>query len=445
MPLRAYQLDAIEGVRQRMWGGARRVLLVAPTGSGKTTMGAELARQVVSAARRVLWLAPRVELVDQAADTLTAIGLTVGAACATAATPPNPFAPVQVASVQTLLARKLRPPADLVLVDEAHHAPADEQGALLASYGDALVVGLTATPERGDGRPLDLFDGLVVGATVRELIEGGHLVPCEILRPDHVLGPGELAQSPVDAYLEHAAGRRTVVFARSIELSEQYAAEFLARGIRAASVSIRTPWSERRMIVDALRRGGIDVVCNVAVLTEGFDAPEVSCIMIGRGCGSASLYLQMIGRGLRPAAGKRDCLLLDLRGVSHEHGRPDDDRVYSLSGRGISLRDPNSYCSRCGALRTPPDPCESCGFAPSRDDASKSDTVTGDKLQKFARLRDHDDDSKRAERLSRWLKDATMKGYRPGSALHKYKAVYQTWPSPEIKRAAESIARGATG
>lgn len=444
MNLRPYQADAVECVRQCMVDGKRRVLLVSPTGSGKTIMGGEFVQRTIAKNRRVLFIAPRAELVDQAAETFARMGLKVGAACASASTPPNPYAPVQVASVQTLLARNARPPGDMILVDEAHHAVAEETNALLSDYPNALVVGLTATPERGDGRGLgDVFDALVVSATVRELTDMGHLVPCEILRPERALEPGQIAQSPVDAYLEHARGRRTVVFARSIELAEEYARGFAAAGVRSASLSISTPWTNRRLVVDALRRGGIDVVCNVMVLTEGFDAPEVSCIILARGCGSQGLYMQIVGRSLRPAPGKVDALLIDLRGVSHEHGRPEDDREYALEGRGMRLRDPNSYCSVCGSLRVPPDACPACGFAPSRDDTGKSDEITGDKLSKFAQLRERDDDARRAERLGRWMRDAVARGVKVGSAAHKYKAVYGEWPPGVVKRMAEEIARGA--
>lgn len=439
--LRPYQTDAVGRVRILMNSGKRRVCLTLPTGAGKTVVSSEFVRRTVGVGRRALFIAPRAELVDQAAQTFTRLGLKVGASCASASTPANPFAPVQVASVQTLLARNIRPSADMVIVDECHHAVAEETNALLSDYQDALVVGLTATPERGDGRGLgDIFDGLVVGATVRELTDLGHLVPCEILRPDRPLKPGQIAQSPVDAYLEHARGRRTVVFARSIELAEEYAAAFTAAGIRAASLSISTPWSERRMIVDALRRGGIDVVCNVMVLTEGFDAPEVSCIIMARGCGSQGLYMQIVGRALRPAPGKADALLIDLRGVSHEHGRPEDDRQYALEGRGMRLSDPSSYCSVCGSLRVPPDPCPSCGFTPARDEATKADEVTGDRLSKFQRMRDRDDGSKRAERLARWLADASRRGVKLGTAHHKYKAVYGDWPTGDVKREAIRLA-----
>lgn len=443
MTLRDYQQAAIDRVRQAMWQGARRVILCMPTGAGKTRTLGVMVASVVGAGRSVLWLAHRSELVDQAADTLSSLGLTVGAHCSNASTPPNPFAPVQVASVQTLLARNLRPAADMIVADEAHHfaAAAEQWAALLASYPNALIVGATATPERGDGCGLEgVFDAIVVGATVRELTDQGHLVPCQVLRPDKPLAPAELALDPVDAVLEHAPGRRTVLFARSVELAETYAASFRSRGVEARCLTAETPWAERRLYIDAFRRGAISVLTNVFVLTEGFDAPETSCIAIARGCGSAGMYLQMIGRGLRPAPGKRDAVVLDLRGVSHEHGLPEDERTYSLDGRGIQLRDPNSYCPVCGAPKTPGEPCAACGYAPSGEDASKPDHVVGMALKPYHRLRETDDDSKRAMRLAHWLVDARRRGYQYGWAKQKYNAVYGQWPSGRVLSEAMALA-----
>ncbi len=440
MLLRDYQHGAIDRVRRAMQGGARRVCLVIPTGGGKTVIFTEIVRRAVSAGRRALVLAHRAELVEQAYATLARAGLTVGAMCASAEAPPNPFAPVQVASVQTLLARRERPPADIIICDEAHHfaAGAEEFAALISDYPKAHVVGVTATPERGDGCGLrSCFDALVIGATVQELTDAGHLVPSEVMRPERALEPGQLARSPVDAYAEHAAGRPAIVFVRSVALAESYAQEFSMRGYQAHAISAETPWAERRMWIDAFRRGTVKVLTSVAVLTEGFDAPETSCVILARGCGSAGLYLQMIGRGLRPAPGKSDCVILDLRGVSHEHGKPEDERDYSLDGVGIRLRDPNSYCPVCGVARTPPAPCEACGYAPSGEDLAKPDKFTGDPLVKYAKLRAEADDA-RAKRLARWIADAERKGHKPGAWKHKFNAVYGMWPSKALELTARA-------
>lgn len=438
--LRPYQEDAIDrcGIAMR---AHRRIVLVLPTGGGKTCTGAEIVRRAVAKGRRVLWLAHRAELVDQAVATLTAQGLIVGARSASSAAPPNPYAFVQVATVQTLLARAERPPADLIVADEAHHYVADEWVTLLRDYPDAFVLGLTATPERSDGRGLgELFGGLVVGVTARELTELGALVPCEIMRPAEYLGSGEIAQHPVDAHAAHAGDRRTIVFARSVELAEEYTAAFKMRGVAAATISGEMPWAERSLYLGAFRRGDIRVLVNVFVLTEGFDAPETSCIILARGCSTAGTYLQMIGRALRPAPGKVDALLLDLRGVSHEFGEPADERVFSLSGKGIRLRDSVLYCPVCGRERDPGEGCE-CGWQPTGE-PMKADTVTGAPLVKYARKRLEGDDD-RARTLARWMTVARAKNYRPGWWRRRFEAVYGELPSSDIVAAASAMLRGA--
>jgi len=418
---------------------APRALLVLPTGGGKTAVGAEIVRRCVARGQRALWLAHRAELVDQAAATLTSRGLVVGAVSASAMTPPNPFAPVTVATVQTLLARRVRPKAGIVVADEAHHFAADGFSALLRDYPGSWVLGLTATPERGDGRGLGaMFQRLVVGTSVRELTALGHLVPCEILRPDRYLGPAELAQSPLDAYLAHGRGRPTLVFARNVELANDYTAAFRAAGVDAQCIHGETPWSDRIRMLGEYRAGRIPVLVNVQVLTEGFDAPETSCVILARGCGTSGLYLQIIGRALRTAPGKRDALLVDLRGVSHELGRPEDDRVYSLDGKGIRSKDDAVYCPVCGALREAGEACVACGWAPSSD-PSKPDAILNTPLVKYAAKR-REDESARAETLARWIADARAKGHKEGAVMHKYRAVYGEWPSRELVRAAKGEA-----
>ena len=442
MELRPYQLEAIARVRLAMQQGRRRVVLVLPTGAGKTVITSEIARLTVAQNRRVLFLAHRTELVDQAAATLARFGLNVGARCASAQTPPNPFAPVQVASVQTLLSRGDRPPADVIIADEAHHfaSASVEWSALLAAYPDAHIIGPTATPERGDGCGLGtMFDGLVVGATVRELTDAGHLVPCEIMRPDKYLQPGEIAQNPVDAYVSHASDRRAIVFARSVQLADEYAQEFRLRGVEARALSNETPWGERQLYLGAFRDGQIRVLVNVYVLTEGFDDPGVSCCILARGCGSAGAYLQMVGRILRPDAGKTSALLLDLRGVSHEHGKPEDEREYSLNGKGIRLKDPNCYCPVCGCARTPGEGCAECGWVPAGEDTAKADRVTGDRLRPYHKLRETDDDQKRIVRLSRWLAEAQARSFKVGWAKHKFHVVYGAWPTTAQMLAARAL------
>jgi superfamily II DNA or RNA helicase len=323
--LRPYQERAVDLVGEAWRGGARSVCLVAPTGSGKTVMGCEVLRRTLARRpeRRVLWLAHRHELIAQARDRVDAYLGDVADH-------------VEVATVQGLAASERRPAADLLVLDEAHHyAPgAAEWHEVAGAYSGAWRLGLTATPERGDGSPLgDTFSALVVGAQYSDLLADGSLVPCRVMRPDDQLDG--LAQDPVAAWLAQAGERRGFLFGGRVEECEGYTRRLREAGVPAALISGATPAAERAASLEAFRGREIRCLASVYVLTEGVDVPEASVCLLARGCQHASTYLQMVGRVLRPAPGKADALLIDLPGASHAHGWPTADREYSLSGEAI--------------------------------------------------------------------------------------------------------------
>ncbi len=342
--LRDYQLAAVELARNAYRKGARRVLLVAPTGAGKTVIFCWLARAAIAKGNRVLVVAHRSELIDQAVAKLAREGITdVGVIRRGPST--NPEAAIQVASIQTLLKAQTLPEATLVILDEAHHYVADKWGEVASSYAKAKVLGVTATPMRADKSPLgDLFDVLVPVSTTSELISAGHLVPCEIRAPSKRRQslPGE----PVDLLLEHAAGRPAVVFCHTLDQAEKLATGLTAKGVPAAHVDGTMKASERAARLAAFASGQLQVLCNMYVLTEGWDAPLAEVCMLARHVGSVANYLQMVGRVLRPHPGKEKALLLDLYGAVFEFGLPDEDRVYSLDGDPIG-RAPTKTCPAC--------------------------------------------------------------------------------------------------
>lgn len=198
-------------------------------------------------------------------------------------------------------------------------------------------VGLTATPARGDGQALPLFDHIVVAAQVRELQALGLLVKLRIKRSPRKYDKAHLAKSPCEAYQEWAAGQSAIVFAPHIKAAEAYRDEFKAAGITCELVTGAMSDDKRKAALSHFNAGHTPVLVNVAVLTEGFDSPRCSCVILGRGCGSQALYIQMTGRALRPFEGKTEALLVDLRGASYDLGRPDEDREFSLEGEGIRL------------------------------------------------------------------------------------------------------------
>jgi DNA repair protein RadD len=363
MTPRPFQQSAIDAVGREFRAGKTGVVLVSPTGSGKTFMGAFMVRALVSmTGARVAWGAHRQELVDQAAETLRAMGLDVGANGLGAS------APVQLGTYQAWVSRGAAPDADWFVSDECHHL-ADKVGwqEIQRAYRDGgkRTVGLTATPARGDGRALALFDGLVVAAQVRELQALGLLVPLRIKRAPGRVGKDRIAQEPWDAYQEFARGRSTVVFAPHVKAAEAYVEGFRGAGVPASLITGETPPDERAATLGRFSSGLLPVLVNVQVLTEGWDAPRCSCVILGRGCGSQALYIQMTGRALRPYPGKLDAMLIDLRGVSYDLGRPDEDREFSLDGEGIKLTRSvtgDRVCKVCGAVLGSLTRCPDCGI-----------------------------------------------------------------------------------
>ncbi len=430
MQLRAYQGQAIEDVRREFATGARAVLLVLPTGAGKTVVGVAMVQGALDRGLRVLWLAPRRELVDQAARRMPGrVGVVM------AGRPADPGAPVQVASIDTLTCRGDMPPADLVIYDEAHHAAAVTHQQLLQAYPDARVVGLTATPQRSDGTALgDVFDRLAVGPSIADLTELGHLVPCDVLAPADA---GEtLAAEPVDAWIEHSGGRPGFLFAPTVAKSKEYAATLTERGVLAAHVDGNTAKKKRDWAVNAFRQGKIDVLSSVFVFTEGVDLPRASVCMLARGCGHVGTFLQMVGRSLRPAPGKERALLIDLVGAVHLHGLPEDDRVWSLEGQAARLSDrlpPVCQCLKCGAVFRPNArrACPRCAWELPAPEAPKVEARPLQDLRERVRdrvFRPRASEEEKAKALRRLRETAQMRGYKPKWVGMRYRAQFGEWP-----------------
>lgn len=425
-PLRPYQARLVEEARAAYRGGARAILIVLPTGGGKTRVGGEFVLSAVARERRVLWLAHRRELVEQAYRRLRADGLEdVSVIAAPLPHLYRPGAAVQVASLQTLTARGALPEADLVIFDEAHHYVAADWHSFATHYAHAARLGLTATPQRADGTPLgNLFEQLVVGATIHELQDEGFLVPCDVIAPERNL-KSDLAQDPVAAWQQHAQGRATVVFCRNVAHGEEVTEAFKAAGARAAFIDGETPAVLRKRALDSFQEGQLAVLVNVYVLTEGWDAPRAEVCMLARSCGSAGTFLQMVGRVLRPAPGKSRALLLDLSGVVHLHGLPDDDREYSLGGDGIqakkklpSLR----QCPSCGRVTRPTGKVCACGYVwPSPEGPS----ITGDNLKPWGAIASPE---QKAIYLDELQHIARERGYKPGWVGHRFRERFGHFP-----------------
>jgi len=465
--LRDYQTCVNCEVDAARAAGHRRILVCMPTGAGKTSCFCEIIRQEVAAGRTVLVLVHRRELLQQAVRRLYAAG--IDAAIIAAGQPSRPGVAVQVAMVQTLYGRAVRssaislPPADVIVVDEAHHVIAGTWQKIVARYPDAVLIGWTATPVRGDNRGFgDMFDVLIQGPSIPSLIAVGHLVRPKVWVP-HIpnlkgvkstggdYNEKQLAERmdrqeitgdiPVH-YLRHAAGLCTVVFAITRSHGVHIRDALLRAGVMAEYLDGSTPVEERDAILARLASGKTEVVVNVGVLVEGWDLPQLRCIILARPTKSFGLYLQIIGRGLRPAPGKSHCIILDHAGATLLHGLVDHEPIpwslspdraidhKSSSSKGVGVSPKLAACPECTAVYWPGKPCGACGWRP-RPRSKPVEAHDGD-LVEFGR----DGGTKRigpteAERAAWHGMLATIameRGYKSGWAAYKFFERFKGWP-----------------
>lgn len=509
MNLRPFQLDAVQNLRNEIKLRRRSILLVSPTGSGKTVIAAHMIEQAVRKGKRIYFLAHRVELIEQCSAKLDALEIDHGVIMANHSRR-RPWLDVQVASVPTL-ARRMKDETDiakktgrrvqeeisrslelsekhhartsggvpsgptyahvqqrpdLIFIDEAHRARSRSYQKILAANPQAVAIGLTATPVRADGLGLgELFQSMVACPSVAELTRMGFLVPSRVYapaKPDvskvetdrktgdyataglaHVMDTRPLVGDIVGHWMKlgrvengkeseateretaqeesttihdgqangqraggrgdssnvrdvrigditrsskastgdaqnlaspvrgHGRFRPTVCFAVSVDHSRHIADQFQKAGIGAEHIDATTPPDTRRRILDGLSDSSVQVVCNVEVLTEGWDCPAVSHIIMARPTQSLGLHLQMCGRVLRPSDGKSDAVIQDHAGNVHRHGFVDDEREWTLTYDRDYLRDRRNdspgvktcpWCFR--AMRSQEILCPGCGRGP---------------------------------------------------------------------------------
>jgi DNA repair protein RadD len=417
---------------------------------------------------RVLFLAHRRELILQTSRKLYELDIDHGILLP--GYPARLHEPVQVASIATLHARAVRsnliemPAAHLVIVDEAHHARARTYERILQAYPKAVILGLTATPCRGDGRGLgNTFEALVECPSVTELIQDGYLVSTRVYAPttpdlrgvkvergDYVesqlaerVNTDKLVGDIIEHWYRLAERRKTVVFATGVQHSLHIRDEFRRADVLAEHIDGTTPVDERDRILNQLSKGQIEVVCNAMVLTEGWDQPSISCLVLARPTKSIGLYRQMVGRVLRPAPGKTDALILDHAGATFMHGFAEDPIAWTLSedhraenkthaARGMGEA-PGSLtnCPECSAVMMRGKPCGACGWRPQRK--AESFAVTDGQLAQVQRdrsVRPNEWTAQEQVRFHRqllWI--AKEKSYKPGWAAMKYKERFGTFPA----------------
>ena len=463
LTLRPYQDAALQKARIVLARGVKRLMLYSPTGSGKTEIGFAMIQGALAKGKRVAFIANRKELVHQASRRLTAAGIAHG--ILQADNTRNLDAKVLVCSIDTVNMRGLPHDVGLIIIDEAHAvAGSKKYRELLFKRNLVPVVGLSATPfSPGLGKIHDelrgpLFEELVEAVTIRELIDLGFLVDVDCYAPAdpdltgvktqkgmggevdynesqlaEAMNKPALTGDVVTHWKRYAAGKQTVVFAVTIAHSMALVAAFLAAGITAEHIDYHADDEERAAILGRFSRGETMVLSNSALLAEGWDCPQVECMILARPTKSLIRYIQMVGRVLRPAPGKERALLLDHSGTVLRLGFATDDLPLELDD-GTANKAGNQKpkkpsepkpCGNCHFVKPAGvHACPACGFAPTR----QSDVGTADGvLVKLDRKKPATPDRKQHV-YSQLLQVCRTKGYRAGWAANKYRDMFGVWP-----------------
>ena len=408
-------------------------------------MGVEIVRRL---SLPTLWIAHREELIEQAAHAMEKTGLLTG--IIKAGSPAFALAPIQVASLQTL-ARRLDslPPCGLVGVDECHHAASESYRKVFEALGNTPCFGLTATPFRLDGKPLNTcFKELVVAAYPDELVEQGYLVNPKVFvgqvqadlsgvkitagdynakQLESAVMDGALIGDIVQTWLRLANGKKTICFATSIEHSQCIVRQFISAGVNAIHVDAQDVDNQRSLVCDLLRSGKVQVVSNCMLFTEGWDLPELECAILARPTASLALHLQMLGRIMRSAHGKDGAIVLDHAGNHDIHGFATTRLAYSLDGK--VKRDEESLglrtCPKCFVLFLANlTVCPECGAVIEK---AKSDGVREIKNKK-GELVEFDEWRMKQRFYERLTLTATVRGYSPRWTSCRYHEKFNEWP-----------------
>jgi len=448
MELRPYQDRLANDIRSAFSSGAHRPLAVSPTGSGKTVLFSYITSQVLKRGSRVMIVAHRREILDQISATLKRVSVPHGFI---QAGKPMSKQPAMVASIQTLGRRldQVAPP-DLVIIDEAHHAVSKTYIEVFARWPEAKFIGVTATPERLDGKGLgSMFDRMVMGPSVQWLIDNGFLArpvyyaPRETPDLSHVhkvagdfdrAEAEELIDTPkitgdaVTHYRRFCGGQRAVAFCISVAHAQHVAEQFCAAGVPAASIDGSLDPKVRAQRVADLTAGKILVLTSCELISEGFDLPAVNAAILLRPTHSLSMHLQQLGRALRPFPGKTHATILDHVGNCLRHGLAEQERAWDLEGREKRAKRSTpvetKQCSKCFAIFTGT-VCPQCGQQ-REVTAREVEQVDGElqrlSIEDIAAKRE----ARREEGKCRTLEDfkalARQRGYKPGWAYFRWQA-----------------------
>ena len=458
--LRPYQVRLRDEARDKL-RSVQSVLVQAPTGSGKTVTIADMIARAAERGHSAWLTCHRRELVKQLSGALWDAGVTHGKIASGHTETKHP---VQVCSIQTLVRRldRLSPP-DLLVFDEAHHATAGTWRKTAEHCSGSWIIGLTATPCRTDGSGLDdMFDEIVLGPSVEFLIEQGYLAPYRLYAPaktvdlsgvhtrggdwvrsemEAALEKSQIVGDAVDHYKKYVAPGTCLVYCVSRHHARQVTRAYRAAGIDARYCAGDTPDAEREAIVTGLReRGDPPVVVSVDLFGEGLDCPGLTAVQMLRPTQSLGLYLQQVGRALRPEEGKEAAIILDHVHNSLRHGLPDDERAWTLEGRkrsrgskGEGTPVPLHNCPECFVVfRRMLGMCPQCGWKPDPAQTREIETVDGELREidkaKLRKLKRQEEGKAAAEGFEALVALAVERGYRFGWASYRWAARKQGNP-----------------
>ena len=381
---RPYQSDSISQIRNEFLSGNKKVLLWLATGAGKTWIFSKMIKESSERGKKSLIVVRGRKLVDQASQRLFREGVPHGVLMSSHWNR-RAHERVQVCSIDTMIARNLRPEADLIVIDEAHLASSEGYKQFLSKYPEAFIVACTATPYVDKGLR-HVADSIIHPITMDELIEQGYLCPFRYFAPsapdmtgvkissstnDYVaeqayesMIKGKLTGDIIDHWQKIANGPPTLCFAVNIRHSKILAEKFNSAGIPAEHCDADVPDKERNEIIKRLERGITKVITNVGIFCTGVDIPPLGAIILARPTQSLNLYIQQCGRGTRLFSGKQNCILLDHAGNIERHGLPTDEPEVNLDGtKGETHKKESKTCKECFAVYRGPI-CPECGITP---------------------------------------------------------------------------------
>jgi len=463
MELRDYQEKAITSLRDTIRQGSKNPIMALPCGSGKSMIFGQVIANALEKEKTVLWLVHRRNLVYQMQEVLEE-HFNIHPGIIMAGIESETENSVQLCTIQTYHRRlKLDPldlnrffvDADLILIDEGHRSLSKTYMDIIKLYEDKIVMSCTATPMRADGRGMsEVYDAIIDVAGVKELTDQGYLSPARYFVPyepelhdvkvamgdyvvkelDEKMNTPKLAGDVVENWLKHAEARKTIVFAVNVKHSIALKDEFIRAGVQAEHLDAKSPDDDRQAVFDAMERGDITVICNVALYQEGLDVPDVSCIVMARPTKSLGLMRQCLGRGLRIFEGKKDCLIFDHGGVLKENGFLEDEIEWSLDGKerafirkAVPKEKKPVVCRACHFVFEGSRICPQCG-SPVRSFGKTVETREAEMRELKAEKNKPPTMAEKRRFYGMLEYERRMRHYQEGWTAHKFKAKFSVFP-----------------